>query len=273
MLKANSAPDKADGAQAFWVDGELYGHFDGFRWRTTDKLKINSFWLLYYNTEQPARHNNDPHPESRVMEVWFDDIVIATEYIGPVQGRPAGGRKKARPSYSALLTPGALVPEPGAKAFSADFESGDGGFAGGQVVDASGGDSKAYAFGPAGASVWNRFSVPVAESTTVRLRLKALGETRQATILIWSKNGDNCRYEIGSLPGGVWRTWSSGRWSPAGWGMKGGLEGDVLNNFKIIYERRTSRAADDFIPEELLCAEAATIGRRGKPRPCNLTED
>jgi hypothetical protein len=113
MLKANSSPDKADGEQAFWVDGELYGRFGGFRWRTTDKLKINSFWLLYYNTDQPARHNNDPDPKSRVMEVWFDDIVVATEYIGPIRGRPAGGKRKAVPSKSALLTPGLLVPPPG----------------------------------------------------------------------------------------------------------------------------------------------------------------
>ncbi|MBN1816808.1 MAG: hypothetical protein JW828_05580 [Sedimentisphaerales bacterium] len=84
MLKANSTPQAHDGEQAFWVDGELYGHWGGFNWRTTDDLKINTFWLLYYNTEQPARHNKDPHPESRIMEVWFDDIVLATEYIGPV---------------------------------------------------------------------------------------------------------------------------------------------------------------------------------------------
>jgi len=103
MLKANSHPAKADGEQAFWVDGELYGRFRGFRWRTTDKLKINSFWLLYYNTDQPARHNKDPKPASRVMEVWFDDIVIATEHVGPVRGKPQGGKKKARPSRSWLL--------------------------------------------------------------------------------------------------------------------------------------------------------------------------
>ncbi|MCX8038799.1 MAG: hypothetical protein N3D11_17465 [Candidatus Sumerlaeia bacterium] len=94
MLKANSAPDKADGEQAFWVDGELYGRFGGFRWRTTDKLKINTFWLLYYNTDQPAQHNKDPDPKSRVMEVWFDDIVVATDYIGPVSG-PSGAGKSA----------------------------------------------------------------------------------------------------------------------------------------------------------------------------------
>ncbi|MHC4569367.1 MAG: hypothetical protein ACYTE3_26880, partial [Planctomycetota bacterium] len=93
MLKANSSPDKADGEQAFWVDGELYGRFAGFRWRTTKELKINTFWLLYYNTDQPARHNRDPRPQDRVMEVWFDDIVIATEYIGPIHSKPGAGRR------------------------------------------------------------------------------------------------------------------------------------------------------------------------------------
>jgi len=99
MLQANSSPEKSDGVQAFWVDGQLYGRFDGFRWRTTDKLKLNSFWLLYYNTDQPARHNKDPRAESRVMEVWFDDVVVATEYVGPVHGRPAGGKKGRRGKF------------------------------------------------------------------------------------------------------------------------------------------------------------------------------
>ena len=34
MLKTNSAPDAADGEQAFWVDGKKVGEFKGFRWRS-----------------------------------------------------------------------------------------------------------------------------------------------------------------------------------------------------------------------------------------------
>ena len=41
-LKANSSPEKSDGEQAFWVDGELYGRFTGFRWRTTDDFSTRS---------------------------------------------------------------------------------------------------------------------------------------------------------------------------------------------------------------------------------------
>ncbi|NQU24656.1 MAG: hypothetical protein HQ567_25520 [Candidatus Nealsonbacteria bacterium] len=239
MLKANSAPDKADGEQAFWVDGELHGHFKGIRWRTTDKLKINSFWLLYYNTDQPARHNKDPKPDSRVMEVWFDDVVVATEYIGPVHGRPKAGKKKATPSKSALLTPGLLIAEPGKTGFSHNFERGPGNFKGGKVVDGGVDGSKAYAFPPGGVSVWEAYSVPVKDSTTVRLKLKPLGNPRDVQVMIWSKrHKDNCRYRIGGLEKGKWREVEfRAIEARAGWGMNGpSLEGDVLDNLKIFYE-------------------------------------
>ncbi len=237
MVKANSAPDKADGEQAFWVDGRLFGRFGGFRWRTTDKLKINSFWLLYYNTDQPARHNKDPHPEQRVMEVWFDDIVIATEYIGPVQGRPRQGKKKAVPSRSALLTPGLLIAEPSKVVFSEDFERGTGAFEGGERLEGAG--SWAYSFAPGGCSVWNAFSVPVKDSVTIQFELKALADVTGATVLIWSsKHKDNCRYRIGSLAAGQSRTVRfRAIEAHVGWAMNGpSLEGDVLDNFKLIFE-------------------------------------
>jgi hypothetical protein len=82
MLKANSAPDKADGEQAFWIDGKLVGRFQGFRWRSTDDLKINSFWLLHDKDTHDLNKDAD-HP-NRVYDLWFDDLVLATEYIGPI---------------------------------------------------------------------------------------------------------------------------------------------------------------------------------------------
>jgi hypothetical protein len=51
--------------------------FEGFRWRTTKDLNVNYVWLYIY-TEQPAGHR---------IKVWFDDVVVATEYIGPIQAR------------------------------------------------------------------------------------------------------------------------------------------------------------------------------------------
>lgn len=239
MLKANSSPDKSDGEQAFWIDGELYGHFKGFRWRTTDKLKINSFWLLFYNTNQPAQHNKDPNPESRVMEVWFDDIVVATEYVGPIHGKPKGGKKKAIPSQSALLTPGLLLPEPGKAVFSQDFERSAGNFKGGEVTGGGVKDSKAYCFPPNGASVWNAYSVPVKDSTTVRFMLKPLSGANEVTLMIWSKkHKDNCRYRVVGLRRNEWRNVEfRAIEARVGWDRRGpSIEGDVLDNIKLLFE-------------------------------------
>jgi hypothetical protein len=84
MIKANSSPEMDDGAQAFWIDGKLQGHFRNFRWRTSNDLKLNTIWLLYYVTERHMQRNRDYLMDERVMEIWFDDIVIATSYIGPI---------------------------------------------------------------------------------------------------------------------------------------------------------------------------------------------
>lgn len=72
MLKVNH-PDRADGEQAFWIDGKLKGHYTGIRWRTTDRLKVNCLWLLLYI-----------HDNRQANWVCFDDVVVATRYIGPM---------------------------------------------------------------------------------------------------------------------------------------------------------------------------------------------
>jgi hypothetical protein len=100
MFRSNSAPDKSDGELALWLDGQLAMHirpgvfrgpwsgmgfrlaaqggepFQGFRWRTSNKLKINFLWLLYNVT--------NPNPASPVSHVWYDDIVVSTQYVGPI---------------------------------------------------------------------------------------------------------------------------------------------------------------------------------------------
>ena len=80
MLEANS-PDKADGKQTMWVDGKQIGKFTGIRWRNDGTLKINCFWLEHYGYD-----NSDPTKQywKAKQTVWFDDVVIATRYIGPM---------------------------------------------------------------------------------------------------------------------------------------------------------------------------------------------
>lgn len=120
MIKLND-PGDVNGEQALWIDGRLVAHlgkgfpkglwtydkftpgkggqgirwnrekngpetfsvpeggapFEGFRWRTSPDLNINFVWLYVY-TQKPPGHR---------MKVWFDDVVLATEYIGPMTGR------------------------------------------------------------------------------------------------------------------------------------------------------------------------------------------
>jgi len=178
-------------------------------------------------------------PESRVMEVWFDDVVIATEYIGPISGRPSQGKKKATPSKSALLTQGLLSPEPGEAVYSQKFEKVPDNFEGGNVADGGVDDSQACAFPPQGVSVWETYSTPVRESTTIRFKLKPLCDVRSASILIWSKkHKDNCRYYVTGLQEGRWRDVEfRAIEARSGWDRKGpSLEGDMLDNIKIIFE-------------------------------------
>lgn len=97
-----------DGELALWLDGKLKAHFkkgaprspwtgmgfrllekggepfEGFSWRTDDALKISNFWLLHYVTENAARQNGVAKPVTK-NRVWFDDVVVATSYIGPIR--------------------------------------------------------------------------------------------------------------------------------------------------------------------------------------------
>ncbi|MHC4550312.1 MAG: hypothetical protein ACYTEZ_16200 [Planctomycetota bacterium] len=105
MLKLNE-PGRRDGELALWLDGKLTAHFkpgvrrtkwtgmgfrlrrggepfEGFSWRTTAELKINFFWLLHYVTEGALRRNRVQDPP-RTNRVFFDQVVVATEYIGPL---------------------------------------------------------------------------------------------------------------------------------------------------------------------------------------------
>lgn len=105
MVKMNDPADATNGEQAFWIDGRLARHdgqvvshvgpgfprgrwtggwwhpdaatagaFEGYRWRTRTALALNYVWTYLYITAAPAGH---------VSRVWFDNLVLATAYIGP----------------------------------------------------------------------------------------------------------------------------------------------------------------------------------------------
>jgi hypothetical protein len=106
MLQMNNPVDAHNGEQAFWIDGKLFRRdgqvvshagpgfpkgqwtggwwnpdakndtaFEGFQWRSDPALSINYLWAYLYITKAPKGH---------VSHVWFDNIVVAREYIGPM---------------------------------------------------------------------------------------------------------------------------------------------------------------------------------------------
>ena len=70
MVKANT-PGKADGELATWIDGKLYLHYAGIRWRSSEKVRLKRFDFGIYIHE--ARRDNT---------VWYDDVAVSTGYIG-----------------------------------------------------------------------------------------------------------------------------------------------------------------------------------------------
>jgi hypothetical protein len=74
MLRHNS-PGKPDGAQAFWIDGKLLGHWEGINWRTSPSVMANALTVESYFTDRWTTHPTNI--------VSFDNVVVASAYIGP----------------------------------------------------------------------------------------------------------------------------------------------------------------------------------------------
>jgi hypothetical protein len=71
MIQVND-PGKANGELAAWIDGKLYIHYTGFRWRTTQDVKLKRFGIGVY-----------VHNATQDNTVWYDDVALSTGYIGP----------------------------------------------------------------------------------------------------------------------------------------------------------------------------------------------
>ena len=82
MIQANTAPDKTDGKQAMWIEGKQIGNFENIRWRIDLDLKVNCLWLEHYGYDE-----GDPTKRywKDSQSVWFDDVVVARSYIGPIR--------------------------------------------------------------------------------------------------------------------------------------------------------------------------------------------
>jgi hypothetical protein len=67
-----------DDAQNRGVPVEGGRPFPGFAWRNTPELNINAIWLYRYMSQ----------PEQGTSKVWWDHLVVAKKYIGPLTPLP-----------------------------------------------------------------------------------------------------------------------------------------------------------------------------------------
>ncbi len=87
MCKVNT-PGRGDGEIALWIDGRKLAHHKDVNWRSSGELKLNAFWLMLYVTEQSAKTR-------KVNTAWFDDVVVAREYVGPPAPLPPEAKRAA----------------------------------------------------------------------------------------------------------------------------------------------------------------------------------
>ncbi len=99
MMKINTPVSNFNGEMALWINGVKVSHmrqgfpdgiwdddnfipgsglpFEGFQWRNSDSLRLNYVWLLHFVDQDPAGQKND---------IYFDHVVVAKSYIGPLSG-------------------------------------------------------------------------------------------------------------------------------------------------------------------------------------------
>jgi hypothetical protein len=72
MVRVN-APGQNDGEVKYWIDGKLISDFPNLNVRSISTLKIDEAHIGLH-----AQHSE------RVNKKWYDNVVIATQYIGPM---------------------------------------------------------------------------------------------------------------------------------------------------------------------------------------------
>jgi hypothetical protein len=76
MVKVNTL-GRRDGEVAYWINGQLAGRFPDLFIRSVSDLQIDTVKLTLYG-----------QLNGRVNEKWYDNVVIARSYIGPISPGP-----------------------------------------------------------------------------------------------------------------------------------------------------------------------------------------
>jgi hypothetical protein len=75
MIQCNE-PGLRNGCVAIWLDGVLLADHPNLRFRTVESVKA---WYVTLSTYTSKKEENNI--------LWYDDIVVATKYIGPIAGK------------------------------------------------------------------------------------------------------------------------------------------------------------------------------------------
>ncbi len=81
-VKANT-PGLEDGELDCWIDGVKRGSFRGINWRSAESLKVNQVSLSQWLEERGYEGSGG----GTTRTVWYDDVIVATKYIGPRKAR------------------------------------------------------------------------------------------------------------------------------------------------------------------------------------------
>jgi hypothetical protein len=93
MVKANT-PGKNDGEVKYWIDGNLVSDFPNLNMRSIASLQIDDAVLVLH-----AIHSEQVNKE------WYDNVVVAKSYIGPMAGVTPTPTPSPTASPSATPTP------------------------------------------------------------------------------------------------------------------------------------------------------------------------
>lgn len=73
MVKANT-PGQNDGEVKYWIDGEIKGSYSNLFMRSIADLKLDTVHFMLHSGRT-----------TQVQRKWYDNVVIAKKYIGPVR--------------------------------------------------------------------------------------------------------------------------------------------------------------------------------------------
>jgi len=82
-VKSNT-PGREDGELDCWIDGVRRGEFRGINWRSAETLKVNQVSLSQWLEDRAYADSGGGDTRT----VWYDDVVVATKYVGPKTDKP-----------------------------------------------------------------------------------------------------------------------------------------------------------------------------------------